>query len=390
VPLSNRSASRREFLVRGAAAAAAGIGLVHLGCGADNEPQPSVSTSRAPGQVAIVRQRDYALPGLQATMTQAFDLLGGIGELVRGRTVTIKVNLTGYAQALLGRPPGETYATHDATAIALARVLADLGARRIRFVESCQWRGDFEEYARTFGWDVAALGSAGPVEFENTRNLGQGRAYARLTVPDGGRLFSYFEVNHSYADTDVLISLAKMKHHVTAGVTLTTKNLFGITPNSLYGTEAPSEEAIAYRGSVHTRSEGNVPVLPGERAGFDDRDATYRIPRVVTDVLAARPVDLAILDGITSIAGGEGPWISGIRPVAPGVLVAGLNAVSTDAVCVALMGYPDPLATRGTPPFSSMDNHLRLSHDAGLGVGDLARIDVRGVSIEEGRYDFEA
>jgi len=37
----------------------------------------------------------------------------------------------------------------------------------------------------------------------------------------------------SYADTDVFVSLAKLKHHETTGVTLTMKNMFGITPSSL-------------------------------------------------------------------------------------------------------------------------------------------------------------
>jgi len=61
-----------------------------------------------------------------------------------------------------------------------------------------------------------------------------------------------FDFNHSYADTDVLVSLAKLKNHVTAGVTLCMKNLFGITPNSLYGSEAGSEDALDGRGPLHS------------------------------------------------------------------------------------------------------------------------------------------
>jgi hypothetical protein len=40
----------------------------------------------------------------------------------------VKVNLTGYAQLLFGRPPGETFVTHDATAAALASLLFSSGA----------------------------------------------------------------------------------------------------------------------------------------------------------------------------------------------------------------------------------------------------------------------
>jgi uncharacterized protein (DUF362 family) len=46
-------------------------------------------------------------------------------------------------------------------------------------------------------------------------------------------MFSSFDVNRAYADTDVLVSLAKLKQHGTTGVTLTMKNMFGITPSSL-------------------------------------------------------------------------------------------------------------------------------------------------------------
>lgn len=47
-------------------------------------------------------------------------------------------------------------------------------------------------------------------------------------------MFSALDLNQAYEDTDVMVSLAKMKNHLTAGVTLSMKNLFGITPNSLY------------------------------------------------------------------------------------------------------------------------------------------------------------
>ena len=49
-------------------------------------------------------------------------------------------------------------------------------------------------------------------------------------------------------------------------------------------------------------------------------------------MVSARPIDLAIIDGIASISGGEGPWIPGVKPNHPGLLVAGTNCVCTDAV----------------------------------------------------------
>ncbi len=117
------------------------------------------------------------------------------------------------------------------------------------------------------------------------------------------------------------------------------------------------------------------------------RHEGYRIPRVVVDVCAARPIDLAILDGIDSMGGAEGPWGGG-EPCHPGVLVAGTNCVNTDAVATAVMGY-DPMAVVGRPPFIGADNFLELAERQGLGSRDLARIEVAGTPIEKARFDFE-
>ena len=255
-------------------------------------------------------------------------------SLVRGKTVTVKVNLTGWPfQWIGGRPPGETYVTHGDTALALAQILSEQGARRIRFVESQGVALPLEHVVAAAGWDVRALQAIGGVEFENTRNLGFGAQYARLPVPGGGRLFSYFDVNHSYAETDVLVSLCKMKEHATAaGITLSMKNLFGITPNSLYGSEGAGEDKLGYRGPVHGKAEGWVRLLPGEKAGFENEVVGVRVPRTIVDENLARPIHLAIVDGITTMRGGEGWWNAGVSPIAPGVIVAGFGALSTDAV----------------------------------------------------------
>ena len=73
---------------------------------------------------------------------------------------------------------------------------------------------------------------------------------------------------------------------------------------------------------------------------------------------------------------------------APGVLIVGLNPVSTDTVGTAVMGYADPRAARGTKPFHFCDNHLLLAEQAGLGTADLSQIDVRGLPIEKARYAY--
>jgi uncharacterized protein (DUF362 family) len=79
--------------------------------------------------------------------------------------------------------------------------------------------------------------------------------------------------------------------------------------------------------------------------------------------------------------------VPGVRPVKAGVLVAGTNCVTTDAVGAALMGF-DPMAERGTPPFETCDSTLQFGELLGLGTRDLKRIEVLGVPIEKAKVDF--
>jgi uncharacterized protein (DUF362 family) len=396
------SLNRRVFLRWGLAlgALAPSSLLIWNALGEGIYPASAAAAKRS-SAVAIVPCRSYG-PEAGASLEQAFDLLGGIGSLMRGKTVTVKINLTGTSFGeFLGRPMGETIVTHFATAMALATSLFKHGAKRVRFVESTQSRDPLERTLKTGGWDVAALSALGQVEFENTRNLGQGRRYSEMKVPGTGHFFSAFQLNHSYEETDVMVSLCKLKQHVLAGVTLSMKNLFGITPNSLYGDQAGSEDAVGGRGPLHgegsswgdrTSSEIRLPGLrlnPSEMSS----DAGVRVPRIITDICAARPVHLAIIDGITSVSRGEGWWCNEpgnrMRLMKPGVLIAGFDPVATDAVGLRVMGFENPRAVRGQAPFPSSENHLALAEKAGLGTADLARIEARGTPIDKATCPFE-
>lgn len=183
----------------------------------------------------------------------------------------------------------------------------------------------------------------------------------RFKVPYGGYLFSAYDLNHSYLDCDVFVSAAKLKEHAAAGITLSMKNCFGITPSTIYGDGAGTDEPTEIpRGGpmmIHSGYRQPCKSSPSEKDPKSSREFGYRVPRAVVDLVAARPIDLAIIDGITSMTAGEGPWIPGVAPTRPGLLVAGTNPVSTDAVGMAAMGF-DPMAERGTPPFENCDSTL--------------------------------
>jgi uncharacterized protein (DUF362 family) len=382
--------SRRAFLTRSLTLAAGAPLALELGARAAASVT-SVPRNERGAKVAIVGCRSYG-PEVRTALAESFELLGGIRPLVQNKTVTVKINLTGTGfSPFLARPVGETFMTHYSTVAALASLLFDAGARRVRLVESTTSRSELASMLSLADWDVKALQALGKVEFENTRNLGDGKSYAQLKVPSRGYMFSAFDFNHSYNDTDVLVSLAKLKQHITAGVTLSMKNLFGITPNALYGSEAGSEDAVEGRGVLHSPVGLEKIKLPGLKPGISSVDASWRVPRIVADICSARPIHLAIIDGITSMSGGEGPWCREAAPLkftSPGVIISGLNPVSTDAVGTAVMGFDNPRAIRGTKPFDTCDNHLLLAEQAGVGTADLSKIEVRGLSIRKARYPY--
>jgi len=198
----------------------------------------------------------------------------------------------------------------------------------------------------------------------------------------------------------VFLSISKLKHHEECGITLTIKNHFGITPNSIYGDDAgvdePNERTRRGREAVlHAGQRQPSRSAPQEVDFTSERYEGHRVPRICVDLIAARPVDLAIIDGIESSTGGEGPWVKGFAYARPRVVIVGRNPVSTDAVATAVMGF-DPRAGRGQTPFRRLtpgrpgrpdwaDNPMLLAEAAGLGSADLKRIEVRGVSIRDAR-----
>lgn len=372
--------TRRELLAASAAIPTLGIAA------------PS-SKSLPTAPVAIAKCPSYN-EDIGAHLSRMFDQAEA-AKIVKGKTVTVKLNLTGSPGLRLeGRALGTTHYTHPKTLAAMIHLLDQAGATRIRLVESA-WAtaGPLEEYMLDAGWNVRALKAiSAKVTFENTNAKGSYRDYAVFRVPGGGEIFPSFHLNRAFEETDVLLSMAKLKNHATCGITLSLKNCFGNTPASIYGDDAglhePNERPTKGRLDVcHYGKRNPASVAAFERDPQSPREPTYRMPRISMEVVAARPVDLAFIDGVETIMSGEGPWVKGVKHVQPGVMLMGANGVSTDAVATAVMGY-HPRATKGVAPFEHCDNMLLIAEQMGLGTADLAKIEVRGNRIEEVRFSF--
>ena len=140
-------------------------------------------------------------------------------------------------------------------------------------------------------------------------------------------------------EADYFVNLPKIKTEGHVTVTLSIKNLFGI----------PQRRK---KNKLHSTLNEILPYIAG----------------VVKN-------DLIVVDGIVAMEG-NGPIIG--TPVNLGVIVAGRNLVSVDAICCALMGI--------NPNHVS---HLSKSHKKGLGEIDPNAIKVIGENWKEFSRKFE-
>ncbi len=331
---------------------AEGPGGGDLPAGDGGVPLARVGTARAPSyDEALVRRE----------LSTIFDNLGGLGDVIgSGDKVAIKTNLTGgsYQRQVDGLPNTETFFTHPVVVEAVAELMIDAGAGQVCIVEAVY---DWPSYT-LFGFDVFAerLGAT-------LIDLNGAEPYSTLSqdeVGEGWFVYDRFYSNRILNEVDVLVSVSKMKGHGEAGVTHTLKNMVGSVPWRFYELELPGLRG--YRSEFH---------------GLGD-ETRARLPRVITDLNRAHPVDIGVVDGIKTMEGGEGPWIEGVRSIQPGVLIAGKSALAVDAVATGVMGF-DPTAEYPDPPFLHCENHLNLARELGLGTNRLEVIEVVGPPIEE-------
>jgi uncharacterized protein (DUF362 family) len=160
--------------------------------------------------------------------------------------------------------------------------------------------------------------------------------FIRVDVPGAVALKSV-KIAKTALESTFIISVPKLKVHRMAGVTLSLKNMMGV---------------VSPKGIIHSPLD----------------------EKIVDLNMVVKP-KLAIVDGITAGAKSE---LNSI-PVPMGIIIAGEDPVSVDAVGAAIMGF-DPLSI----------GHIRRAHERHLGIGDLRQIEVVGEAIESVRRDFRS
>lgn len=327
-----------------------------------NQPGPLSST------VAVVRAETYDRKLVRKQTQAALDALGGIGDIVKpGASVALKINLTGgtCCPSPHNVPPAASYWTHPEVVRALGELLRDAGAKKLYIVEGIFTADSFAAGGYV---DLAESIDAELIDLNRPEPYTE---FATTAVGEGWLIYENFEFNSVLNSVDTFVSIPKMKCHFNCGVTVAMKNLIGLGPMPFYCAQSTDSNRTAFHGGPSGKE-----------------DTRHRLPRVVVDLNRARPIHLALVDAITTTDGGEGPWIGDTHLQAPHVLIAGKNAVATDAVATAVMGF-DPTAEYPNVPFLRGENHLNIARSLGLGTNRLDEIELKGIaSLDEVRQNF--
>lgn len=312
--------NRRTFLRTGAAAAAT---AALDGCISTQRGAP-----RLAGRVFIGHAPDYAANLVEIVQAglAAFPALR-----VRGKSVLLKPNLVETTDT--GRPIN----THPAVVAAAAEAFRRAGASSVIVADGPGHRRDIELVLAQSG--LGRMLRETKLSFVDLNhdavvpvaNLGNTTRLATLYFP------------RTVVDADLVVSIAKMKTHHWAGVTLSMKNCFGLMPGLVYGWP---------KNVLHW-------------AGLENS---------IVDIVATAQPAFGIVDGIVGMEG-DGPIMGTAKPV--GVLAMGDQLASLDAACATLMGLrPDRIAY--------IDQLARR----GFGGSDPALIEQRGESLDRFRTRF--
>jgi len=344
--MPHRDLSRRDF-VKTSVGAALGAAVVPFSLTtpwrSSSEAKPIVSIARV-GSNSI----DYAVE-------QAIDLLGGIGEVTRGKErIMLKPNLVAEARAITTKPE---------VVGALARLMKGAGKDVLigegsAAAEGFNFKGG-ETYRTT---NIEILDGMQQYVFDQ---LGYSELSRSLNVPlvnlhtgemadvplADGLAYKSITLHHSLTEIDLLCSVPMMKTHVLATVTLGLKNVIGLYPGAAY---------CSVRACVHDHAaQAGSPGVAFE----------------ILDMARANKMGLCVVDATTAMEG-NGP--SNGELVDMGLIIAGTDPLATDMVAAHLMG----IETAEVPTFI-------WAHKAGMTPTSLDDIEVRGEALGGARRAFK-
>ncbi len=273
--------------------------------------------------VAVVKCASYDEEEVDAAVAEAVELGGGLESLLaRGSTVLLKPNL-------LEVRDGESGATTD------RRVVGAL-VKMIRARGACALVGDSPGLRHRGAGDTVLDVTGMRAHCEELGAAVESFESARLTDTSiaGGIVLKRAVVAAAAVESDLVISIPKLKTHSLTVMTGAVKNLYGVLPGG--------QKTLGH-------------VLGRTHAEFAD---------VLCDLYSLVRPRFAVMDAVTGMSG---TWRTQKDRIRPGLILASADAVALDAVACELAG----LSPMDVPT-------LRQAHERGLGVADPALIEVVG------------
>ncbi len=280
--VKNQGWTRREFLY----ALAGGVVLASGFSAGRWYLQPQLHA-----ETFIGKAREYG-EELSGLMLQGFRELHVGPQEIRGKRILLKPNLV---ETSRGAPQINT---HPLVLRGAIEAFLGLGAASVMVAEGPGHRRDtlavYEEsgLADVLAEDRIHFHDLNYITGYTTENVGRHSSLRTLTFP---ALFK---------EVDWIVSMAKLKTHHWAGVTLSMKNMFGVMPGIYYGWP---------KNVLH-------------HAGIENS---------ILDINATLKPHFAIVDGIVGMEG-DGPIMG--DPKQANVVVMGRNLVAVDATCCRIMG----------------------------------------------------
>ncbi|HUE75483.1 MAG TPA: DUF362 domain-containing protein [Chloroflexota bacterium] len=296
---------------------------------------------------------------IDAAVARSVDLIGGVPETIRrARRIYCKPNYVGInAKKTLAdvrlHEGRHVHNTEPAVAAAAIRLIREANpSAEIYFGDGLDLSEGGLDADDIFGF----MGAREIARAHDVRLLDNNEGeFVQVPVPGGGTIMRKLTVRREIAECDAFVSLAKIKCHQTAGVTLSLKNMFGLLPRQFYGAHN--------RGFMHQNS--------------------FRLMRIFIDINRTFPQTFQVIDGLV----GSNHGMNG-EPLVSELVMAGTNPVATDCIAMAAMGF-DPRSDFPRPPFLISESHILLAEQTGLGPADPTLVDVVGDSVAELTRQYE-
>jgi uncharacterized protein (DUF362 family)/Pyruvate/2-oxoacid:ferredoxin oxidoreductase delta subunit len=289
--------------------------------------------------VTLVRCTEYGLEQTEAAVRRSVELLGGMGRFVKpGQRVLVKPNM------LSASDPARAVVTHPTVVRAVIKLAQEAGGRVLvadnPFVPPLT-RGAWERTYERIG--LAAVAAETGAEL-NTQLIAQQRAH-----PDG-LLIKLVDTTSFLTESDIVISVPKLKTHSFMRFSGAVKNLFGTVPGPI-------------------------------KAGYHVKLQTVdRFADMLLDLASFVRPALTVMDAVVGMDG-DGP--SAGQPFPIGAILAGPDPVAVDVAALSLVGH-EPISVPVVTKAAARGWTTGHAGDLSLFGDDLAALQVTGFRLPAG------